>query len=378
MLFLKTHSVKRNRIHYRLTLRAFWPDDTLNLYNHGGGMTKLILAGWACGALALGADFPGAQWEKHSRAGWSESLLQAARSFTATKQTAAVMIVQDGRVVDQWGDVAKKIEVRSIRKSFLSALYGIHVAEGHIDLGKTLEDLGIDDTPPVLTTEEKQATILDLLRARSGVYHDAARETAAMRAARPARGSQAPGSYFYYNNWDFNVLGAIFEQVTGKKMFTEFAERIARPIGMEDYVPTDGRFTGAEGSTLVGDSKYLNYVFSMSARDMARFGYLYLRQGLWRNSQVVPARWVTRSVMSYSNQPGRPSSPAIGYGLLWQTMDWGYAAMGNGGHVIAVIPSKGIVVVHRVLYDLPREDVVSYRDIDTMIRLIMAAAPAGR
>ncbi len=52
----------------------------------------------------------------------------------------------------------------------MSALYGIHVAEGHIDLGKTLQDLGIDDTPPVLTTEEKQATSLDLLRARSGVY----------------------------------------------------------------------------------------------------------------------------------------------------------------------------------------------------------------
>jgi alkylated DNA nucleotide flippase Atl1 len=82
--------------------------------------------------------------------------------------------------------------------------------------------------------------------------------------------------------------------------------------------------------------------------------------------------------MSYSNQPVRPSSPAIGYGLLWQTTDWGYAAMGNGGHIIAVIPSKGLVVVHRVLYELPREDVVSYRDIDAMIRLIMAAAPARK
>src|SRR4029079_9227231 len=102
---------------------------------------------------------------------------------------------------------------------------------------KTLGDLGIDDRPPRLTEIEKQATILDLLRARSGVYHDAARETAAMRAARPPRGSHSPGTFNYYNNWDFNVLGAIFERVTGRKIFDEFHERIAKPIGMRGYSP---------------------------------------------------------------------------------------------------------------------------------------------
>lgn len=87
--------------------------------------------------------------------------------------------------------------------------------------------LRIDDRPPALTPLEKQATILDLLRARSGVYHDAARETAGMRARRPVRGTHPPGSHFYYNNWDFNVLGTIFEKLTGKKIFEEFAERIS-------------------------------------------------------------------------------------------------------------------------------------------------------
>ena len=136
----------------------------------------------ACSALLTAAEYPGAHWEKHSRAGWSEPLLKATREYAATKKTAAFVIVQGGRIVDQWGDVDKKIEVRSIRKSFLSAHYGIQVAEGRIDLGKTLEELGIDDRPPALTPMEKQATILDLLRARSGVYHTAARETAGRRA----------------------------------------------------------------------------------------------------------------------------------------------------------------------------------------------------
>src|SRR4051794_4664356 len=112
---------------------------------------------------AFGSEYPAQNWGTHDRQGWSEPLLAAARQYAATKQTLAVMVVQNGRVVDQFGTVDKKIEVRSIRKSFLSALYGIHIAEGRIDLGKTLAALEIDDVPPVLTPAEKQATILDLL-----------------------------------------------------------------------------------------------------------------------------------------------------------------------------------------------------------------------
>ena len=71
---------------------------------------------------ALGADFPGQNWATHDRQGWSEPLLVAARQYAAAKKTLAVMVIQNGQVVDQFGPVDKKIEIRSIRKSFLSAL----------------------------------------------------------------------------------------------------------------------------------------------------------------------------------------------------------------------------------------------------------------
>jgi len=340
------------------------------------GRNLLILcAGWT--AIVTATDYPGARWEKHNRAGWSEPLLKAAREYAATKKTLAVMIVQSGRVVDQWGPVDQKIEVRSIRKSFLSALYGIHVAEGRIDLGRTLAELGIDDEPPVLTSVERQATILDLLRARSGVYHDAARETPGMRSRRPLRGSHPPGSFFYYNNWDFNVLGAIFQKLTGANIFEDFNERIAKPIGMNDFVPGDGRFsTALEGKSVGGESRYPNYIFSMTARDMARFGYLFLRNGKWGDRQVVPAGWVTRSTTSYSDLDTFSAiGNQTGYGFLWWTEAWGYSAVGASGHIIAVIPKRDLVIVHRVAYDPPQEDVVSYRDIDTLVRMYIAAAP---
>jgi CubicO group peptidase (beta-lactamase class C family) len=321
-------------------------------------------------------ECPGVSWEKHDRAGWSEQGLAKARESMVDRKTSAVMIVQGGRVVDQWGEIDRKWEVRSIRKSLLSALYGIHVDEGRIDLGKTLEELGIDDTPPSLTPIEKQATVLDLLRARSGVYHMAARETVAMRAARPPRGSHPPGTFYYYNNWDFNVLGKIFEQLTGKDIFQEFFDRIAKPIGMQDFVPGDGRWGGAIGSTVAGDSKYLHYIFSMTARDMARFGHLFLREGRWGDRQVVPANWVKRSTTSYSDfeGPQAVSATQTGYGFMWWTHAWGYSALGNGGHVIAVIPSRDLVVVHRVHYDPPREDVVPYVDTMAMVRVLIEAA----
>ena len=193
----------------------------------------------------VAAEYPGAEWEKHSRAGWSQPLLKAAHDYMAGRDTSAVMVVQGGRVVEQWGDVARKINIRSARKSLLSSLYGIHVAEGHIDLGKTMGELGIDDNEPALTEIEKQATILDLLRARSGIYHPALYEAPGMKAARPKRSTQLPGTAYYYNNWDFNALGTIFEKLTGKKIFEEFACRIANPISMQDFSASDGKYEKA-------------------------------------------------------------------------------------------------------------------------------------
>ena len=90
------------------------------------------------------------------------------------KTVSALMIVTDGKVVAEWGNTASRYKTHSVRKAFLSALYGIGVAEGRIDLTSTLEELRIDDDPIPLTPAEKQATVADLLKARSGIYHPAA------------------------------------------------------------------------------------------------------------------------------------------------------------------------------------------------------------
>jgi len=142
--------------------------------------------------------YPGTDWEQITpeAAGWSaEKLAQAQIWSRQIAPSAAVMIVQHGRVVAEWGDTAARINLRSIRKSLLSALIGIAVAENKINLNATMAALGIDDNEPSLSDEEKKATVLDLLKARSGVYHPALYESAEMAAERPVRGSHAPGTF---------------------------------------------------------------------------------------------------------------------------------------------------------------------------------------
>src|SRR5439155_23599535 len=96
--------------------------------------------------------------------------------------STAVMIVHHGSVVAEWGDTAAKTQLASVRKSLLSALFGIAVERKQISLNQPIGELGIDDNEPSLTAEEKTATVRDLLQARSGIYHPALYETPAIAA----------------------------------------------------------------------------------------------------------------------------------------------------------------------------------------------------
>ena len=301
--------------------------------------------------------------------GWSTEKLQRAYAYSQNIQTAAVMIIYDGKVLTHWGEIERKFWVHSCRKSFMSALYGIHVDEGNIDLSKTMGDLGIDDNPPSLSDLEKTATVRMLLQARSGIYHPAAAEAPSMKEERPERHSHAPGTFWYYNNWDFNVLGTIFEQETGKKIFEELKERIADPIGMEDFEVEDG-FYQYESLSI-----HPAYPFRMTARDMARFGLLFLNNGMWGDERIISEAWVRESTTSYSD-----IGSGMGYGYMWwitggevlSNLEGGsYFASGYRGHYILIIPQMDLVIVHRVNTDI--DNAVSSLEFFYLVGLIIDA-----
>lgn len=320
--------------------------------------------------------FPGKSWEKISlpeSVGWSSEKLEKAREYSRRIKTAGVMIIYKGKILKQWGETTRKFRCHSVRKSFLSALYGIYVHNGAIDLKKSMKDLIIDDNPPSLIKLEKTATVKMLLKARSGVYHPALYESPGMKASRPRRHSHAPGSFWYYNNWDFNALGTIFEMETGKKIFEDFKKSIADTIGMEDYEVTDGQYFRGP------DSIHPAYPFRMSARDMARFGLLFLRKGKWHDKQIIPESWIKESTTSYSD-----AGQSGGYGYMWwiavngrhfpgmRTPKGTYSARGAGGHFIVVIPEFDLVVVHRVNTFI-RGNMVSGFQFGYLLKLILDA-----
>jgi CubicO group peptidase (beta-lactamase class C family) len=284
------------------------------------------------------------------------------------------MIVQDGKIIASWGDVSHKVNIRSMRKSLLSALYGIGVAEGRIRLDRTIGELGIDDRPPSLSDSEKQAMIRDLLMMRSGVYHPAAYEGPGIAERRPQRGSHSPGSFWYYNNWDVNTLGVIYEQLVGTSVFQSFEERIAQPIGMEDFTVSDGV------PVLDPSSDYPAYTFRLTVRDLARFGWLYLNRGAWSDAQIVPADWVDESTKPWSQgEWGRD------YGYLWRVLPtgitWGqpslagtYIADGYGGQALAVVPRLRLVVVQLIDVKEGQERIGGRPEFAALLRLIAAAA----
>ena len=291
--------------------------------------------------------------------GWSSEKLQAVDDMAADLGYSAMVFARDGKVFHEWGEVTRNYLCHSIRKPFLGALYGIHVARGDIDLDATLEDLGIDDIPPSLTAPEKTATVRQLLQSRSGVYHVAAAETEEMSAARPERGSHAPGTFFYYNNWDFNALGTIFEQETQSGIFGDFATEIAIPLGMEHFA-IDSCLYALEPEK----SMHPAYSFRMSARDMARFGILFEQQGVWHGKRIIPAAWIEESTQTYSIED---SASGVGYGYMWKTIPEGSAAAeilgfsgymhtGVGVHALVIVPDLQLVVVQRYDTDGEWED----------------------
>jgi CubicO group peptidase (beta-lactamase class C family) len=300
---------------------------------------------------------------------WSEDKLEAAAAYARQIGSAAVLLLHDGQVVFSYGDTRHKYMCHSIRKPFLGALYGIYAGKDFIDIEATLEELNIDDIPPSLTPAEKQATVRDLLLSRSGVYHQAAGEVQSMIDARPQRGSHPPGTFFYYNNWDFNALGTIFEQTTGKRIFEAFDEQIARRIGMVDFSPSDCSYKFERAK-----SEHPAYFLRMSARDMARFGLLYQNYGIWEGERVVPEKWIRESTTIYPVENPGGYDP---YGYLWRIspeetqFGYGFYHTGLGVHVLAVMPEQKLVFVHRV--DTDRDFDITWPEIRTLMEMIMGA-----
>ena len=323
--------------------------------------TIVLLIG--CGTSK--AQFVGTPFENHSSfetTGFTQERLDSMTNFLKNNlETTGMLILQNGKILYEYGDIEEVSYIASCRKSVLSILYGKYVENGTIDLQQTIGDIGIDEKDGLLP-QEKEATVNDIITARSGVFHIPANggydEKNILK-----RGSVKHGEYFVYNNWDFNVAGYILENKTGHSVYEEIEEQLAKPLGFQDWNIKNQKKKHSKRK-----SQYPAYHIYISTRDMAKIGQLMLNKGEWNGKQIVSKDWIEKitttvtPVDTVNKRTGlNESSPyQFSYGYMWWLVDnfkhhpdfeGAYSATGWGGQFITVIPKLNVVVVHK--YSVP-------------------------
>ncbi|HKC85952.1 MAG TPA: serine hydrolase [Blastocatellia bacterium] len=343
--------------------------------------------------------FPGKEWErieKPESIGYSSARLQSLRGWLQSLDTTAMMVSVGGRSLLEYGDLTHQSYLASVRKSMLAILYGKYVENGKIQLDQTLRELEFNDVGG-LSPRELEATVEHLISARSGVYHLASNPGDSTDSA-PPRNSQRPGSYYLYNNWDFNAAGAVFEKLTGRDIYDALETDLAKPIGMQDFDRARQQKSGDANRSL-----HLAYHIWLSTRDMARVGLLMLREGRWAGGrQVVSREWARRitGLVTPLNEMNPPELRSLGtggrwgYGYMWWVWDapnspgpfeGAYTGMGAGGQYITILPKLDMVIAHKTDMGQPpaqgpsgRRRNVSLTEYDSVIRMLIAArCPSG-
>ena len=311
-----------------------------------------LMTGLALTAHAASV-FPGKEWDAvTTTTGQCKQGQAELDTYLQRQATTAFLAVKDGRILYSYGRVEVPGIIESQRKSIMSILYGKYVANGTVNLDQTLADANIDDVGGLLPAE-KQARLRDLLMARSGVFHAAANSGDDLANA-PARGSQTPGSYFLYNNWDFNAAGTALENATHKSSYQLFDEDIAQPLQLQDYKLSAQKKWGDSSKSI-----HLPYHLFLSTRDMARIGLLALYEGNWNGRQLIPADWMRLSTSMHTPSaemhPASTAARHVAYGYMWWVLEeaadsplhGAYMAWGLHGQYLLVIPRMQMVISHQ-------------------------------
>ena len=256
-----------------------------------------------------GTVYPGQTWERaQPRAlGFDAQRMAAIARDARPSRTTCLLVARQGKVVGEWNwrdvDPETPREVFSVTKSITSTLVGMAQADGDLDVDQRAKRY-IEEWQG---TRSRAVTIRDVLSNVSGRFWDVGTDYGNLPQAEDRtqyaidlKQQYPPGRVWAYNNAAIQTLDRVIATATGQPTREYAAQRLFGPIGMThtqmtaDPAGNTNAFFGAQ----------------TTCRDLARFGYLFLREGRWGDEQVVPRSWVKAAV-------GRPSQPHnAAYGLL--------------------------------------------------------------
>jgi CubicO group peptidase (beta-lactamase class C family) len=269
--------------------------------------------------------------------------------------TTAFLVVDDNKVLYEKNfngyDERSLNTSFSMAKSFASALVGIAIDEGYI---KSVDEPITNYIPELLKKDKRfeSITIRNLLTMSSGIKYEEGGflpwseeaddtktyyATNLRRLALNCRIESRPDNYFEYNNYNPLLVGLILERATGMPVSRFMETKLWRPMGME-----------ADGSWSLDSKKdgfeKMESGVNARARDFARFGMLYAKEGDWGGKQLISRGWVEEST-----RPDASTDPSQDYQYFWwvNTPDGKnhFSAQGNYGQYIYVAPEKDLVIV---------------------------------
>ena len=301
----------------------------------------------------------------------SESLIKLPNSFVYESRSvdvneyldrtdvSALLILKDGKIryENYWltgGREVKWISM-SVGKSFVSALVGIALDQGHI---KSIQDPVSIYVPQLKDSAYGGVSIKDILQMSSGAswnedYGDPNSDiNRSVRIfalggsldefAASLTNENEPGTFNRYNSTDTQVLGMLLREATGTSITEFMQEMLWDPIGAED------------NAYWLLDSENMEVAYgglNATARDYAKLGELYRLRGRMNNKQIIPEKWIDESVRPDAPHlmPGENSMSdyPLGYGYQWWIPDESgdYMAIGVYNQFIYVSPKNNSVVV---------------------------------
>ena len=266
-----------------------------------------------------------------------------------TYKQDSLLIVRNGKIVADayYAPYVAGIrhDLRSVTKSFVSTVIGALVQQGTLkSVDRPVLDFFPDRTIANLDDRKKAITVQNLLDMASGIawverVHTPDETLPRMYASPDPTGfvldqpmSDPPGEKFYYKGGDPYLLSALINKLTGQNALEFARKELFAPLGITDVrwgrVDKQGVVTGESGMRL-------------TPHDMAKLGYLYLRDGVWDGKRIIPSAWIERA------RNGKVTTNFGKYANLWWSIPDRdtFMALGRHGQLIAVFPKLDVVAV---------------------------------
>ena len=338
------------------------------------GVSMLLF--FACQRNIQGPDEAAFSWPTAAPVSQNIDAQKMAAAFDAASQRSfinGIVVIRNGYLVGEryynGFDKNDAHNVRSVSKSFLSAMYGLALEQGVLSLNDKIMTYLAEYDYAVQDDSIYDVDILDLLTMRGGFAGDQEAYFTVTNAADWIRTTLAmpllfnPGSAFKYSTAGTHLLSVILTKA-GKRSSLEFAtEQLFKPLGIKarDWLrdPLGYYFGGTD--------------MFFTIRDIARFGQLYLDKGAVDGAQLLPRLWVDESIKpSYLFQSGSWGVlEKIGYGRLWWLGEIHenkvYMALGFGGQFILIFPELNMIIA-----TCSRSDNVDWDAADGQERAVLA------